>query len=35
MLEAWRAADDERWQRGFMAGLGSTRVAPGDRTASE
>jgi len=28
LLEAWRAADDERWQRDFMAGLGSTRVPP-------
>ena len=29
MLEAWRTAEDERWQRDFMAGLGSQLVAPG------
>jgi len=30
LLEAWRAADDERWQREFMAGLDTGRRAPDD-----
>lgn len=30
MLDAWRGADDERWQRDFVAGLGAGRIPPRD-----